>query len=122
MRLTHDAVPTRNDGDAPPSPAARGTVSVVVPAGARDFGLDRLVEHLSGTLHEIILLGEAKGEEIAAGLAAATGEHVLVVDPDHSVEPAGVSSFLDALEAGCAKARAGGVFETPIGRASACRP
>src|SRR4051794_33226012 len=97
MRLTHDAVPINKDSHVPPLPPRRGTVSVVVPARARNFGLDHIVERLAGALHEVILLGEGTGGAMAQGLAAAKGDHIVVVDPGHAVDPAAVASFVDAL-------------------------
>jgi glycosyltransferase involved in cell wall biosynthesis len=64
---------------------------------------DRTVEIAQAVRPDIVVLSEpprGKGAAMRAGFAAATGDYVVVMDADGSMDPADVDAYVAALEAG----------------------
>ena len=105
--------------------ARRARVSVVVPAMNEAANLPHVFGRLPEGLHEVILVdghsvddtiavaralrpdvrvvlqsGRGKGNALACGFAAATGEIIVMIDADGSTDPAEIPAFVDALLAG----------------------
>ncbi|MBS1888303.1 MAG: glycosyltransferase family 2 protein [Actinobacteria bacterium] len=100
-------------------------VSVVVPAMNEEGNIAQVLAGLPAGLHEVILVdgrssddtvevarraypsirvttqsGKGKGDALRTGFAAVTGNLVVMLDADGSADPAEISSFVEALEAG----------------------
>jgi len=103
----------------------RTKVSVVVPAINEADNIGHVLSELPDDLHEVILVdgnsedetvdaarhaypdirvftqnGRGKGDALRTGFAAVTGNVVVMLDADGSADPAEISRFVDALEAG----------------------
>jgi Glycosyl transferase family 2 len=100
-------------------------VSVVVPAMNEEQNIGHVLERLPEGLHEVILVdgnsrdntveaarrvrpdirvttqsGRGKGDAFRTGFAAVTGNLVVMLDADGSADPAEITRFVAALEAG----------------------
>lgn len=117
-----DAVPYRG----PDRRASRKTkISVVVPAMNEGRNIGHVLSDLPKGMHEVILVdgnsrdntieaaraaypsirvlsqsGRGKGDAFRTGFAAVTGNLVVMLDADGSADPAEISRFVEALEAG----------------------
>lgn len=105
----------------PPSPR----VSVVIPAMNEARNLPHVFERLPDGLHEVVLVdgrstdgtpdvarqlypsvkvisqrGRGKGDALAAGFAACTGDIIVMLDADGSADAGEIPLFVGALEAG----------------------
>ena len=105
-------------------------VSVVIPALNEELNLPGVLARLPRGLHEVILVdgrssdstvavavrlrpdarvleqpGRGKGEALALGFAAATGDIVVTIDADGSTDPAEIPRYVDALVAGADMAK-----------------
>ena len=101
------------------------TISVVIPALNEASNLPHVLPHIPSIVSEIILVdghstdgtvavaqqllptirivkqrGKGKGDAIRAGLAATTGDIVVLLDADGSTDPHEISRFVDVLVAG----------------------
>ena len=100
------------------------TVSVVIPAKNEARNIGWVLDRLPAGLHEVILVdgsedataevarchrpdvvvvedpGGGKGAALRAGFAAATGELIVMLDADGSMNPAEIHRFVDRLLAG----------------------
>ncbi len=101
------------------------TVSVVIPAKNEGPNLPHVLASLPERLHEVILVDggsndgsveiarrhypgivvveqtrRGKGNALACGFAAATGEFIVALDADGSTDPAEIPRFVDALRQG----------------------
>jgi glycosyltransferase involved in cell wall biosynthesis len=109
-------------------PAAGGsepTVSVVIPAKNEERNLPQVFAGLADDLHEVILVDgdstddtvavarrlrpgikvigqtrKGKGNALACGFAAATGEFIVMLDADGSTDPKEIPRFVSALKQG----------------------
>ncbi|MBV9445186.1 MAG: glycosyltransferase family 2 protein, partial [Streptosporangiaceae bacterium] len=113
------AVPPAGSGPAPPK------VSVVIPALNEARNLPHVFSRLPAGLHEVIVVDghsvdgtqdaarrlrpgtriitqnrRGKGNALACGFAAATGDIIAMVDADGSADPAEIPRFVSALLAG----------------------
>ena len=104
---------------------ARPTVSVVIPTLNEARNLDHVFAALPAGLHEVILVDghsvdgtpdvarrlrpdvrvvnqtrTGKGNALACGFAAATGDIIVMIDADGSTDPAEIPRFVAALTAG----------------------
>jgi glycosyltransferase involved in cell wall biosynthesis len=110
----------------PPTPtAARPKVSVVVPTLNEAANLPHVLPHLPADIHELIIVdggsadsttdvaralcpqaqilrqpGRGKGDALACGFAAASGDVIVMVDADGSADPREIPRFVDALVRG----------------------
>jgi glycosyltransferase involved in cell wall biosynthesis len=106
----------------PPLPAGAPRVSVVIPARDEAANLPGLLAELPAGLHEVILVdgasadgtvaaarcarpdilvlrqtGRGKGNALACGILACTGEVAVTLDADGSADPAEIADFVAAL-------------------------
>jgi Glycosyl transferase family 2 len=119
---TRDSVPY----SGPDRRQSRKTkVSVVVPAMNEERNIGQVLQRLPDELHEVILVdgnskdktiaaaeaaypgirvlsqnGRGKGDAFRTGFAAVTGNLVVMLDADGSADPAEITRFVEALEAG----------------------
>lgn len=109
----------------PPLPADSPRVSVVIPAKNEARNLPWVLGSLPGGLHEVILVDggsvddtvgvarshrpdlrvvqqtrKGKGNALACGFAACTGDVIVMLDADGSAHPGEIAAFLSALTAG----------------------
>lgn len=100
-------------------------VSVVIPAMNEEKNLGAVLSRLPENLHEVILVdgnsrdntvdaaraayprirvltqrGKGKGDALRTGFAAVTGNLVVMIDADGSMDPQEIPRFVDALEGG----------------------
>src|SRR5262249_10997763 len=100
-------------------------ITVVVPAMNEERNVGHVLRCLPEDLHEVILVdgnsedgtieaaehaypgirvlsqsGRGKGDAFRTGFAAVTGNLIVMLDADGSADPAEISSFVEALEAG----------------------
>jgi glycosyltransferase involved in cell wall biosynthesis len=107
-----------------PTGTARGraSVSVVIPALDEAANLPHVFARIPASIHEVILVdghsrdgtidiartirpdvrvvlqnGRGKGNALACGFAAATGDIIVMIDADASNDPAEIPRFVDAL-------------------------
>lgn len=126
-RIWGAAAEVRTDGRARESAnlLAPPRVSVVIPALNEEKNLPYVLGRLPGYLHEVILVdghstdrtveiakllypdvrvlqqsGRGKGNALACGFAACTGNIVVMLDADGSADPAEISCFIDHLRGG----------------------
>jgi glycosyltransferase involved in cell wall biosynthesis len=121
------AVVRRSGGDArsgqPVRPAP--TVSIVIPAKNEAKNLPHVLAALPAGLHEVILVDgnstddtvevarscypdikvigqtrKGKGNALACGFEATTGDFIVMIDADGSTDPAEIPRFVDALRQG----------------------
>ena len=108
-----------------PLPPGTPSISVVIPARDEARNLPGVLAELPGGLHEVILVdgdstdgtiaaarrarpgirvlrqtGCGKGNALACGILAATGEITVTLDADGSADPAEIAEFAAALQAG----------------------
>jgi glycosyltransferase involved in cell wall biosynthesis len=101
------------------------TVSVVIPAKNEARNLPHVLEALPAGLHEVILVDgnstdetvqvarafypgikvvgqtrKGKGNALACGFAATSGDFIVMIDADGSTDPAEIPRFVDALRQG----------------------
>ncbi len=113
--------PASNGKVARPEP----TVSVVIPAKNEARNLPSVLGSMPEGLHEVILVDgsssdetiavarrchpeimvvgqtrKGKGNALACGFAAATGDFIVMIDADGSTDPAEIPRFVDALKHG----------------------
>src|ERR1035437_9752373 len=65
---------------------------------------DDTVEVARTLLPDVVIVeqpGNGKGDAVVAGLAAARGDFIVILDADGSTNPAHIPRFVDALENGC---------------------
>jgi glycosyltransferase involved in cell wall biosynthesis len=65
---------------------------------------DRTVEVARAARPDIRVVLETqpgKGAALRAGFAAATGDYIVMIDADGSMDPAEITRFVDALQSGC---------------------
>jgi glycosyltransferase involved in cell wall biosynthesis len=104
---------------------ARPSVTVVIPARNEARNIGYVLDRLPGNVQEVVLVDgssadntievarscypsiivvhqtrRGKGNALAAGFAAATGDYVVMIDADGSMDPAEIPSFIAALEQG----------------------
>jgi glycosyltransferase involved in cell wall biosynthesis len=104
---------------------AEPTVSVVIPAKNEALNLPRVLERLERNFHEVILVDghstdntvrvarglrpeitiirqtrKGKGNALACGFEAATGDFIVMLDADGSTDPAEIPRFIEALKEG----------------------
>ena len=121
------AVVRRTAGDARSGQLVRPapTVSVVIPAKNEAKNLPHVLAALPAGLHEVILVDgnstdgtvdvarscfpdivvigqsrKGKGNALACGFAATTGDFIVMIDADGSTDPAEIPRFVDALRQG----------------------
>ena len=110
---------------SPSAPKSRPSVSVVIPARNEALNLPYVLGRLPLTVDEVILVdgnsdddtiavGRAhrpdivvihqsrrgKGNALAAGFQAATGDYIVMIDADGSMDPLEIPAFVAALDAG----------------------
>jgi glycosyltransferase involved in cell wall biosynthesis len=128
MTITSSANSTalRKQDAAPASQATRQpSVSVVIPALNEARNLEHVFAALPAGLHEVILVDghsvdgtpeiarmlrpdvrvvtqtrKGKGNALACGFAAATGDIIVMIDADGSTDPAEIQAFVEALTSG----------------------
>jgi glycosyltransferase involved in cell wall biosynthesis len=108
-----------------PAPTARPRISVVIPTLNEARNLGHVFAALPPDLHEVILVDghsvdgtpdvarrllpdvrvvnqtrTGKGNALACGFAAATGDIIVMIDADGSTDPAEIPRFVEALTAG----------------------
>ena len=101
------------------------TVSVVIPARNEEKNVPFVIEALPAAVDEVILVDghssdgtiaaarrarpdivviqqsrRGKGNALAAGFAAATGDYIVMIDADGSMDPGEIPSFIQALDDG----------------------
>jgi glycosyltransferase involved in cell wall biosynthesis len=106
-------------------PAEQPRVSVIIPARNEALNIDHVLATLPPNLHEVLLVdgnstdgtvevaralrpdirviyqpGIGKGDALAAGIAACTGDVVVMLDADGSADGAEIPAFVDALVEG----------------------
>lgn len=119
------SAPAADDHQPPPASTVSPTISVVVPAINEERNLPHVFGRLPDGLDEVILVdgGSAdrtvevarellpavrvvhqtrsgKGNALACGFAASTGDIIIMIDADGSTDPAEIPRFIDALLAG----------------------
>jgi glycosyltransferase involved in cell wall biosynthesis len=112
--------------DASPTPVSRPRVSVVIPTLNEERNVGWVLERLPAVVDEVILVDgrstdatiavaravrpdirvvleptPGKGAALRAGFAAASGEYVVMIDADGSMDPTEIVRFVDALQSGC---------------------
>jgi glycosyltransferase involved in cell wall biosynthesis len=117
LRTTRDRRSTR-----PGSPRRLPLVSVVIPTLNEELNLPHVFEALPTTLHEVILVDggsvdntvavarqlrpdvivvqqtrTGKGNALASGFAACTGDAIVMIDADGSTDPAEIHRFVETL-------------------------
>ena len=125
--IPHPSTPETGSRAPAPAPLPPGSpsVTVVIPAHNEALNLPGLLAELPGGLHEVILVdgasddgtiaaarrarpdilvlqqtGRGKGNALACGILAATGEITVTLDADGSADPAEIAEFVAALQAG----------------------
>jgi glycosyltransferase involved in cell wall biosynthesis len=113
-----------------PGDANRPRVSVVIPAMNEAKNLPHVLGHMPKDIDEIILVDgnsvddtiavaeanwpgikivkqarRGKGNALAAGFAACTGDYIVMIDADGSMDPREIPRFTAALDAGAAYAK-----------------
>src|SRR4051794_8339363 len=78
---------------------------VVIVDGLSDDGTIEVAQRVRPDLVVIRHEVAGKGEAVRAGFAAATGDFVVLMDADCSMDPAEITLFLDALAAGADMAK-----------------
>lgn len=111
---------------APLPPPSRPRVSVVIPTLNEERNVGWVLERLPDLVDEVILVdgrstddtvavaraarpdiqvvletAPGKGAALRAGFAAASGEYVVMIDADGSMDPSEIVRFVDALQSGC---------------------
>src|SRR3954449_5621075 len=122
-RLTID---TSSDSPSDRLPEVNPRVSVVIPTLNEERNVAWVLERLPAIADEVILVDgrstdltievaravrpdirvvlerePGKGAALRAGFAAATGEYIVMIDADGSMDPAEIERFVDALQDGC---------------------
>lgn len=117
------------------TPGSNPTISVVIPALDEARNLPHVFERLPADLHEVILVDghskddtvavarrlrpdirvisqtrRGKGNALACGFAAATGDVIVMLDADGSADPAEIPLFVEALTHGGADFAKGSRF------------
>jgi glycosyltransferase involved in cell wall biosynthesis len=124
-------------------------VSVVIPAKNESENLSWLLPRLPSYIHEVVLVdghstdgtveiarrlrpdikivtdgGRGKGDALRTGFAAATGDYIVMIDADGSMDPAEIDRYVAGLTDGCDlvkgsrfKSGGGTTDMTPIRRA-----
>jgi glycosyltransferase involved in cell wall biosynthesis len=108
-RSTHDprvsvVIPTLNEEDNVAWVLSRlpDFISEVILVDGRST--DRTVEVARATRPDIRVVLETqpgKGAALRAGFAAATGDYIVMIDADGSMDPAEITRFVAALQSGC---------------------
>jgi glycosyltransferase involved in cell wall biosynthesis len=108
-----------------PGPAEQPRVSVIIPTRNEALNIEHVLATLPPNLHEVLLVdgnstdgtvevaralrpdirvisqpGTGKGDALAAGIAACTGDVVVMLDADGSADGAEIPVFVDALVEG----------------------
>src|SRR4051794_21086559 len=103
----------------------RPTITVVIPARNEARNIGYVLDRLPANVHEVILVDgsseddtigvarncypgivvvrqtrRGKGNALAAGFAASTGDYVVMIDADGSMDPQEIPSFVEALDQG----------------------
>jgi glycosyltransferase involved in cell wall biosynthesis len=128
---------------------AEPTVSIVIPAKNEALNLPRVLERLERDFHEVILVDghstdntvqvarrlrpdirivhqtrKGKGNALACGFEAATGDFIVMLDADGSTDPAEIPRFVQALKEGADFAKGSrfmpGAGSTDISRLRQC--
>jgi glycosyltransferase involved in cell wall biosynthesis len=114
-----------NAGDATSLTVASPKVSVIIPALNEERNLPHVAQRMPAGIDEIVLVDggsrddtvavaknlwpdaihlrqnrKGKGNALACGIAAATGDIIVVIDADGSTDPAEIPRFRGALLAG----------------------
>ena len=107
------------------APRQRPSISVVIPTRNEARNIGPVLAALPPALHEVILVDgdsvdgtvaaarrvrpdirvvsqgrRGKGNALAAGFHAATGDYIVMIDADGSMDPAEISSFVERLDQG----------------------
>jgi glycosyltransferase involved in cell wall biosynthesis len=123
--LNDTRLPLRGTGGPPSVNGDPPTVSVVIPALNEERNLPHVFARLPADLHQVILVDggsvdrtvavarelmpsitvvrqtrTGKGNALACGFAACTGDIVVMIDADGSTDPAEIPRFVDALRGG----------------------
>jgi len=118
-------VPLTPGGRRAPADAARATISVIIPALNEAANLAHVLTRLPASVDEVVLVdgnsiddtvvvarairpdvrivvqdGRGKGNALACGFAASTGEIIVMLDADGSNDPAEIPRFVATLLAG----------------------
>lgn len=112
-------------GGACPLPRVRKRVSLVIPAKNEQRNIGWVLERVPLLVDEIVLVDRStdatvevarairpdivvvsadrpgKGAALRAGFAAATGDYVVMIDADGSMDPLEIPRFIDLLDRGC---------------------
>ncbi len=124
-RPVTDLAEMRTGGNRALGTPAEPTVSVVIPAKNEARNLPYVLAALPDDLHEVILVDgnstddtvavarrcypsikvigqtrKGKGNALACGFAATTGDFIVMLDADGSTDPAEIPRFVDALKHG----------------------
>ncbi len=107
------------------SSATSATITVVIPTKNEARNVGWVLERLPATVTEVILVDansvdgtveaaravrpditvvrqtrRGKGNALAAGFEASTGDHIVMIDADGSMDPAEITDYIAALESG----------------------
>ena len=152
--VTIESDPESNWSGLPSGRPNRISISVVIPTLNEAANLPHVLTRLPDIVDEVVLVdghsiddtiavarpmrpdvrvvlqdGRGKGNALACGFAAATGDIIVMLDADGSTDPAEIPRFVDALLAGSDFAKgsrfaAGGdsndITRAPRGSATAC--
>jgi glycosyltransferase involved in cell wall biosynthesis len=130
MMLVQEQVDARSEAGTPPAedlPHAPGpTLTIVIPTLNEERNIGWVLERLPAIAAEVILVDgrstdrtvelaravrpdikvvletrPGKGAALRAGFAAATGDYIVMLDADRSMDPSEIERFVEALSAGC---------------------
>jgi glycosyltransferase involved in cell wall biosynthesis len=125
QQVRADSLPAA-DATLPEASATAPKVSVVIPTLNEERNIAWVLERLPALADEVILVDgrssdstidvarsvrpdirvvlerqPGKGAALRAGFAAATGDYIVMIDADGSMDPAEIVRFVDALQDGC---------------------
>jgi glycosyltransferase involved in cell wall biosynthesis len=114
-------IPTLNEAENIPHvlPHIPAEYEVIVVDGRSEDETTAVVESLRPDARIIEQVGSGKGDALACGFAAATGEIIVMFDADGSARVSEIERFIAALEAGAAQLEDQG---TPVSGDPQSRP